>query len=186
MSLAPQTPTNLLLPLIALMPSLSSHETSDLDDSPSNRTASPSGSDPLSSLTITFRVGANSGRFYDPPSKMAYDVGSLQGNIGGTGGADSMQKEAEEWMVVTLLSVGTGGIRNNRRPLNEEPREYANRCAGGSPLPRDWGDCHETCCSWVSFTLELCRSREMPMQAGLFLAVKGYFMLLAEKFVPKN
>jgi len=31
---------------------------------------------------------------------------------------------------VTLLSVGTGGIRNNRRPLdNEEPREYANRCA---------------------------------------------------------
>ncbi|GFZ05897.1 nucleic acid-binding, OB-fold-like protein [Actinidia rufa] len=32
--------------------------------------------------------------------------------------------------MVTLLSVGTGGIQNNRRPLdNEELREYANRCA---------------------------------------------------------
>lgn len=27
-----------------------------------------------------------------------------------------------------MLSIGTGGIRNNRRPLqNEEPRDYANR-----------------------------------------------------------
>lgn len=31
---------------------------------------------------------------------------------------------------MTLLSIGTGGIRNNRRPLeNEEPKDYANRCA---------------------------------------------------------
>ena len=28
-----------------------------------------------------------------------------------------------------MFSLGTGGIRNNRRPLdNEDPREYANRC----------------------------------------------------------
>ncbi|CAL1399578.1 unnamed protein product [Linum trigynum] len=33
------------------------------------------------------------------------------------------------WYSVTLLSLGTGGIRNNRRPLeNEEPRDYENRC----------------------------------------------------------
>lgn len=31
---------------------------------------------------------------------------------------------------MTLFSVGTGGIRNNRRPLdNEDPKEYANRSA---------------------------------------------------------
>jgi single-strand DNA-binding protein len=29
-----------------------------------------------------------------------------------------------------MFSLGTGGIRNNRRPLDDEdPREYANRCA---------------------------------------------------------
>lgn len=32
--------------------------------------------------------------------------------------------------MVTLLSVGTGGIRNNRRPFHdEEPKDYANRCS---------------------------------------------------------
>ncbi|KAE8675597.1 hypothetical protein F3Y22_tig00111659pilonHSYRG00188 [Hibiscus syriacus] len=31
-------------------------------------------------------------------------------------------------MSITMFSVGTGGIRNNRRPHeNEEPGEYANR-----------------------------------------------------------
>lgn len=29
---------------------------------------------------------------------------------------------------MTMLSIGTGGMRNNRRPLqNEEPRDFANR-----------------------------------------------------------
>lgn len=41
-----------------------------------------------------------------------------------------VQKRLRSGRTVTLFSVGTGGIRNNRRPLDdEEPREYAERCA---------------------------------------------------------
>ncbi|KAL3352139.1 hypothetical protein AABB24_020286 [Solanum stoloniferum] len=41
-----------------------------------------------------------------------------------------IQKRLKSGRTVTLLSLGTGGIRNNRRPFdNEEPGEYANRCA---------------------------------------------------------
>lgn len=40
------------------------------------------------------------------------------------------QKTLRNGKTITLLSLGTGGIRNNRRPLdNEDPKEYANRCA---------------------------------------------------------
>lgn len=45
-------------------------------------------------------------------------------------GQSPVQKKRRSGRVVTIFSVGTGGIRNNRRPLqNEDPREYANRCA---------------------------------------------------------
>lgn len=45
-------------------------------------------------------------------------------------GQAPIQKRLKSGKVVTLISLGTGGIRNNRRPLdNEAPREYANRCA---------------------------------------------------------
>lgn len=45
-------------------------------------------------------------------------------------GQSPVQKKLKSGRTVTLFSVGTGGIRNNRRPLdNEDPREYANRCA---------------------------------------------------------
>lgn len=45
-------------------------------------------------------------------------------------GQSPTQKKLKGGRVVTLLSVGTGGIRNNRRPLdNEEPKDYANRCS---------------------------------------------------------
>lgn len=44
-------------------------------------------------------------------------------------GQPPLQKRLRSGTVVTLLSMGTGGIRNHRRPLeNEDPREYANRC----------------------------------------------------------
>lgn len=43
-------------------------------------------------------------------------------------GQPPIQKTLKSGTRVTLLSVGTGGIRNNRRPLqNEDPKEYANR-----------------------------------------------------------
>lgn len=45
-------------------------------------------------------------------------------------GQSPIQKRLKSGRMVTLLSVGTGGIRNNRRPLhNEEPGDYANRCS---------------------------------------------------------
>ncbi|XP_073270622.1 single-stranded DNA-binding protein, mitochondrial-like isoform X2 [Primulina huaijiensis] len=45
-------------------------------------------------------------------------------------GQAPIPKKLKSGRIVTLLSVGTGGIRINRRPLdNEEPRDYANRCA---------------------------------------------------------
>ena len=48
----------------------------------------------------------------------------------GKAGQKPLQKKLKSGTVVTLLSIGTGGIRNNRRPLDHEnPREYANRCA---------------------------------------------------------
>lgn len=43
-------------------------------------------------------------------------------------GHPPIQKRLRSGTVVTLLSVGTGGFRNNRRPLdNETPMEFANR-----------------------------------------------------------
>lgn len=45
-------------------------------------------------------------------------------------GQPPLQKRLRSGTVVTLLSLGTGGIRNHRRPLNNEnPMEYANRCS---------------------------------------------------------
>lgn len=45
-------------------------------------------------------------------------------------GQNPIQKRLRSGRPVTLFSLGTGGIRNNRRPFDsEEPREYANRCA---------------------------------------------------------
>ena len=38
------------------------------------------------------------------------------------------QKKLKNGMTLTMFSVGTGGIRNNRRPLeNESPQEFADR-----------------------------------------------------------
>lgn len=47
----------------------------------------------------------------------------------GKAGQMPVQKRLKGGRLVTLFSLGTGGIRNNRRPLNnEEPKEYAERC----------------------------------------------------------
>lgn len=47
----------------------------------------------------------------------------------GQAGQIPVLKRLKSGRIVTLFSVGTGGIRNNRRPLDDEdPKEYANRC----------------------------------------------------------
>ncbi|XP_051142380.1 single-stranded DNA-binding protein, mitochondrial [Andrographis paniculata] len=58
------------------------------------------------------------------------DPGIYKAILIGQVGQAPMQKKLRNGNVVTLVSLGTGGIRNNRRPLdNEEPKDYANRCA---------------------------------------------------------
>lgn len=50
--------------------------------------------------------------------------------VGEASGQKPMQKKLRGGTVVTLFSMGTGGIHNNRRPLqNENPADYANRCS---------------------------------------------------------
>ncbi|KAJ1392333.1 Primosome PriB/single-strand DNA-binding [Sesbania bispinosa] len=67
---------------------------------------------------------------YDRPLENGLDVGIYRAILVGKAGQKPIQKKLRSGTVVTLLSIGTGGIRNNRRPLeNENPRDYANRCS---------------------------------------------------------
>ncbi|CAK9147842.1 unnamed protein product [Ilex paraguariensis] len=110
---------------------LSSPETSpdsDSDNSPLNAdhpdSDSFSSSSPSSSDSTRQRIMA------ERPLENGLDVGIYKAILVGQVGQSPIQKRLKSGRMVTLLSVGTGGIRNNRRPLdNEEPRDYANRCA---------------------------------------------------------
>jgi single-strand DNA-binding protein len=54
----------------------------------------------------------------------------MQAILVGKAGQIPLQKTLRNNMAVTFITLGTGGIRNNRRPLeNESPNDYANRCA---------------------------------------------------------
>ncbi|KAK6144155.1 hypothetical protein DH2020_020975 [Rehmannia glutinosa] len=99
---------------------LSSAETESLSDSESEPT--PVSSDYSSSN----KKQANG----DRPLENGLDLGIYKAILVGQLGQAPIQKKLRSGRIVTLLSLGTGGIRNNRRPLdNEEPRDYANRCA---------------------------------------------------------
>ncbi|KAG2306157.1 hypothetical protein Bca52824_025905 [Brassica carinata] len=64
------------------------------------------------------------------PLENGLDSGIFKAILVGQVGQVPLQKRLKSGRTVTLFSVGTGGIRNNRRPLiNEDPREYANRSA---------------------------------------------------------
>ncbi|KAH9625748.1 hypothetical protein KSS87_022301 [Heliosperma pusillum] len=57
------------------------------------------------------------------------DVGIYKAIIVGQVGQNPVQKKLRTGRTVTLTTVGTGGIRNERIPFaSEEPREYADRC----------------------------------------------------------
>ncbi|MED6192259.1 hypothetical protein PIB30_008463 [Stylosanthes scabra] len=69
-------------------------------------------------------------KFSDRPLENGLDAGIYRAILVGEAGQKPFQKKLKSGTVVTLLSIGTGGIRNNRRPLEgERPSEYANRCA---------------------------------------------------------
>ncbi|KAH0926968.1 hypothetical protein HID58_019224 [Brassica napus] len=64
------------------------------------------------------------------PLENGLDFGIFKAILVGQVGQLPLQKKLKNGRTITLFSVGTGGIRNNRRPLiNEDPREYANRSA---------------------------------------------------------
>ncbi|KAK7265033.1 hypothetical protein RJT34_32649 [Clitoria ternatea] len=66
----------------------------------------------------------------DRPLENGVDAGIYKAILVGKIGQDPFQKKLRNGNLVTLISLGTGGIRNNRRPLeNENPRDYANRSA---------------------------------------------------------
>ncbi|ERN15729.1 hypothetical protein AMTRI_Chr07g77210 [Amborella trichopoda] len=72
----------------------------------------------------------NSRPIFQRPLENGLDVGIYKAILVGQVGQVPVQKRLRSGRVVTLFSLGTGGIRNNRRPLDDEdPMEYANRCA---------------------------------------------------------
>lgn len=64
------------------------------------------------------------------PLENGLDAGIHRAILVGQVGQAPIQKKLKNGHVVTLVSLGTGGIRNNRKPLdNEDPKDYANRSA---------------------------------------------------------
>ncbi|EES03342.1 hypothetical protein BDA96_03G255100 [Sorghum bicolor] len=64
------------------------------------------------------------------PLENGLDPGIYKAILVGKVGQEPMQKRLRNGRTVVLFSLGTGGIRNNRRPLDrEEPHQYADRCS---------------------------------------------------------
>lgn len=107
--------------LIRMMPPLGARTPSGapLSSAPS-RTAS---------IQASTRYCFASSHFINLKSKYG-DLFASQAILVGKVGQQPVQKFLRSGHAVVLFSLGTGGIRNNRRPLdNEEPRDYANRCS---------------------------------------------------------
>ncbi|WOK92538.1 hypothetical protein Cni_G01229 [Canna indica] len=67
---------------------------------------------------------------FQRPLENGLDQGVYKAILVGKVGQQPVQKHLRSGRTVVLFSLGTGGIRNNRRPLdNEEPKVYAERCA---------------------------------------------------------
>ncbi|KAK6249598.1 hypothetical protein QUC31_007090 [Theobroma cacao] len=120
----PKTP-QLSMPFCTTTPS-SSTESCD-SDSDSVPYSTPS---PPSTLSESSKDSNTQRRLYDSPLENGLDVGVYKAILVGQVGQTPVQKKLRSGLAVTMFSVATGGIRNNRRPHeNEEPQEYANRCA---------------------------------------------------------
>ncbi|WVZ69485.1 hypothetical protein U9M48_018261 [Paspalum notatum var. saurae] len=64
------------------------------------------------------------------PLENGLEPGIYKAILVGKVGQEPMQKRLSNGRTVVLFSLGTGGIRNNRRPLDrEEPHQYADRCS---------------------------------------------------------
>ncbi|WVZ69486.1 hypothetical protein U9M48_018262 [Paspalum notatum var. saurae] len=64
------------------------------------------------------------------PLENGLEPGIYKAILVGKVGQEPVQKRLRNGRTVVLFSLGTGGIRNNRRPLDrEEPHQYADRCS---------------------------------------------------------
>ncbi|KAH8491779.1 hypothetical protein H0E87_021398 [Populus deltoides] len=106
-------------------------EESELDGSDTHSVPnSTTSSSPSSSTTTTSEGSSGSRMVQDRPLENGLDAGVYKAILVGQVGQNPLQKKLRSGREITIFSMGTGGIRNNRRPLqNEDPREYANRCA---------------------------------------------------------
>ncbi|XP_050235671.1 single-stranded DNA-binding protein, mitochondrial [Mercurialis annua] len=98
------------------------HQNSETDSVPNSTPQSPSSTSSPDS--------GQRREVYQQPLEKGLDVGVYKAILVGPVGQCPLQKKLKGGRVITMFSLGTGGVRNNRRPFqNEEPREYANRCA---------------------------------------------------------
>ncbi|KAJ6888395.1 single-stranded DNA-binding protein [Populus alba x Populus x berolinensis] len=105
-------------------------EESELDGSDTHSVPNSTTSSSPSSSTTTSEGSSGSRVVQDRPLENGLDVGVYKAILVGQVGQHPLQKKLRSGREITMFSMGTGGIRNNRRPLqNEDPREYANRCA---------------------------------------------------------
>ncbi|KAJ8452210.1 hypothetical protein Cgig2_006015 [Carnegiea gigantea] len=100
-------------------------ESSTLNSDPESADSGPAESSSVSSPPESTRQRVVS----DFALEGGLDVGIYKAILVGQVGQNPLQKRVKNGRMVTLLTIGTGGIRNERIPFpNEEPREYADRC----------------------------------------------------------
>lgn len=112
--------------------SLSSADTSSESDEPSAFNLADSDAESPAPLSSSFSSSDSTKQqraIQTRPLENGLDIGIYKAVLIGLVGQAPLQKKLRSGRVVTLLSLGTGGLRNNRRPFdNEEPREFADRC----------------------------------------------------------
>ncbi|XP_051225139.1 single-stranded DNA-binding protein, mitochondrial [Lolium perenne] len=90
--------------------------------------AEPDPEQPPADQTTADQTPSNKPPNTNRPLENGLDQGIYKAIMVGKVGQEPMQKRLRSGRTVVLFSLGTGGIRNNRRPLdNEEPHQYADR-----------------------------------------------------------
>ncbi|GKV25119.1 hypothetical protein SLEP1_g34604 [Rubroshorea leprosula] len=108
---------------------LSSGGATDVDEVTLDEEAEPpqSQSSPPSASSENVKTG--SGRPFKTQLENGLDTGIFKAILVGQVGNPPHQKKLKNGASLTFFTLGTGGVHNSRRPLqNEEPMEYANRC----------------------------------------------------------
>ncbi|KAK1665943.1 hypothetical protein QYE76_054137 [Lolium multiflorum] len=103
---------------------------STTSSSPSSHSAPGSDAEPDPEQPPSDQTPSNKPPNTNRPLENGLDQGIYKAIMVGKVGQEPLQKRLRSGRTVVLFSLGTGGIRNNRRPLdNEEPHQYAERSA---------------------------------------------------------